>query len=64
MLHVGVLGHALSENMEAVFLLGLNDGVLTRETQSLLSPEERQDAQEKTGCFFTTLSRLSLNLTA
>lgn len=51
MLHVGVLGHALSENMEAVFLLGLNDGVLTRETQSLLSPEERQDAQEKTGCF-------------
>ena len=48
-LHVGVLGHALSENMEALFLLGLNDGVLTRETQSLLSPEERQDAQEKTG---------------
>ena len=51
MLHVGILGHSLAEDMEAVFLLGLNDGVLLRETQSLLTPEERQDAQEKTGCF-------------
>ncbi|MBE5777788.1 MAG: hypothetical protein E7331_00455 [Clostridiales bacterium] len=51
MLHVGILGHSLAEDMEAVFLLGLNDGVLIRETQSLLTAEEREEAQEKTGCF-------------
>lgn len=51
MLHVGILGHSLAEDMEAVFLLGLSDGVLLRETQSLLTPEERQEAQEQTGCF-------------
>ncbi|MDD3335535.1 MAG: PD-(D/E)XK nuclease family protein [Eubacteriales bacterium] len=51
MLHVGTLGHSLAENIDAVFLLGLNDGVLKRDTQSLLSAEERADAQEKTGCF-------------
>lgn len=51
LLHAGVLGHSLAENMDAVFILGLNDGVLGRETQSLLNPEERRDAEEKTGCF-------------
>lgn len=51
MLHAGLLGHSLAENMDAVFLLGLNDGVMQRETQSLLTPEERAKAQEATGCF-------------
>lgn len=51
MLHVGLLGHSLMEDMDAVFLLGLNDGVLYRETQSLLMPEERSKIQEATDCF-------------
>ncbi len=51
MLHVGTLGHSLPENVDALFLMGLSDGVLQRETQSLLTPEERQAAQEDTGCF-------------
>ncbi len=51
MLHVGTLGHSLPENVDALFLMGLSDGVLVRETQSLLTPEERQKAQEDTGCF-------------
>ena len=51
MLHVGTLGHSLPENVDALFLMGLSDGVLQRDTQSLLTPEERQAAQEETGCF-------------
>lgn len=51
MLHAGQLGHSLAEDMDVVFLLGLNDGILQRETQSLLTPEEREQAQEATGCF-------------
>ncbi len=51
MLHVGTLGHSLPENVDALFLMGLSDGVLQRDTQSLLTPEERQQAQEETGCF-------------
>lgn len=51
MLHAGTLGHSLAEGMDAVFILGLNDGLLTRDTQSLLTAEERAAAQEKTGCF-------------
>ncbi|MBE5801521.1 MAG: hypothetical protein E7319_04455 [Clostridiales bacterium] len=51
MLHVGTLGHSLAENVDALFLMGLNDGVLDKDTQSLLTPEERQQAQEETGCF-------------
>lgn len=38
MLHAGALGHLLAEDMEAVFLLGLNDGILSRDTESLLTP--------------------------
>lgn len=51
MLHVGTLGHSLPENVDALFLMGLSDSVLQRETQSLLTPEERRQAQEETGCF-------------
>lgn len=51
LLHAGALGHLLAEDMDAVFLLGLNDGVLARETQSLLTPEERAKAQAASGCF-------------
>ncbi len=51
MLHAGTLGHSLPENVDALFLMGLSDSVLQRETQSLLTPEERQAAQEETGCF-------------
>lgn len=51
MLHAGALGHLLAEDMEAVFLLGLNDGILSRDTESLLTPEERARTQSDTGCF-------------
>ena len=51
MLHVGALGHYLSGEMDAVFLLGLNDGVLLRNADSLFSEEERAQTQEKTGAF-------------
>ncbi|MBQ7867540.1 MAG: PD-(D/E)XK nuclease family protein [Clostridia bacterium] len=51
MLHAGMLGHLLAEEAEAVFLLGLNDSVLTRDTDSLLTPEERERTQTDTGCF-------------
>ena len=51
MLHVGTLGHYLSGEMEAVFLLGLNDGALSRSTESLLTEAERAQAQAATGAF-------------
>ncbi len=51
MLHVGTLGHFLSGEMEAVFLLGLNDGALARATASLLSQEERAKAEGGTGAY-------------
>lgn len=51
MLHAGALGHLLAEEADAVFLLGLNDGLLSRDTDSLLTPEERARTQEDTGCF-------------
>jgi len=67
MLHAGTLGHLLSENADAVFLLGMNDGLLAKETDSLLTPEERQKTQEETGCFLgltdenrTLLAKLDL----
>ena len=40
MVHAGALGHLLAEEADAVFILGLNDGLLTRATDSLLTPEE------------------------
>ena len=51
MLHAGVLGHLLAEEADAVFMLGLNDGLLSRTTDSLLSPDERTRTQQDTGCF-------------
>ncbi|MBR6569697.1 MAG: hypothetical protein IKK75_04530, partial [Clostridia bacterium] len=51
MLHAGALGHLLAVDSDAVFLLGLNDGLLSRSTESLLTPEERAQTQEETGCF-------------
>lgn len=67
MLHAGALGHLLTEEAEAVFLLGLNDGLLTRATDSLLSAEERARTQTDTGCFLgltdenrTLLAKLDL----
>ena len=51
MLHAGVLGHFLSGDMDAVFLLGMNDGALGRETESLLTETERAQAQAATGAF-------------
>ncbi|MDD3213838.1 MAG: hypothetical protein PHY64_09185, partial [Eubacteriales bacterium] len=51
MLHAGTLGHYLSGEMDAVFLLGLNDGVLGREADSLLTEAERADAQAATGAY-------------
>lgn len=51
MLHAGSLGHYLSGDMDAVFLLGLSDGVLTRGTESLLTEDERAQAQQATGAY-------------
>lgn len=62
MLHAGVLGHYLSGEMDAAFLLGMNDGILSRGTESLLTEEERARAQEDTRAFLgmTEESRLLL----
>lgn len=67
MLHAGTLGHLLAEETDAVFLLGLSDGLLVKETDSLLTPEERHKTQEDTGCFMgltdenrTLLAKLDL----
>ncbi len=67
MLPVGTLGHSLSGDMDVVFLLGLHDGVLARSIDSLLSQEERVQAEEATGTFLgmtdesrTLLARLDL----
>lgn len=51
MLRAGTLGHFLSGEMDAVFLLGLNDGMLSREADSLLTAEERADAEAATGAY-------------
>ena len=51
MLHAGVLGHSLSGEMDAVFLLGLNDGVLNRAADSLLTEDERAATQQATGAY-------------
>lgn len=51
MVHAGTLGHLLAEEADAVFILGLNDGLLSRTTDSLLTPEERALAQQGTGTF-------------
>ena len=51
MLHVGTLGHSLSTEMDAVFLLGMNDSVLTRSADSLLTEDERLHTQDATGTF-------------
>lgn len=51
MLHAGLLGHSLSGDMDAVFLLGLNDGVLSREADSLLTEAERAETQSATGAY-------------
>ncbi len=61
MLHAGVLGHYLSGEMDAVFMLGMNDGILTRSTESLLTEDERANAQEATRTFLgiTEESRLT-----
>ncbi|MCI6376798.1 MAG: PD-(D/E)XK nuclease family protein [Clostridiales bacterium] len=62
MLHAGALGHLLAEEADAVFLLGLNDGVLDRATESLLTQEEREQAQRDTGAYLglTDVSRVLL----
>lgn len=51
MLHVGVLGHSLLGEMDVVFLLGLNDGVLSRAAESLLTEDERAATQDATGAY-------------
>ncbi len=51
MLHAGTLGHSLSGDMDAVFLLGLNDGILSKQANSLLTEEERAQTQEATGTY-------------
>ena len=51
MLHAGTLGHYLSGEMDAVFLLGLNDGVLASATDSLLTEDERGQTQAATGAY-------------
>ena len=61
--NAGVLGHMLVEEADAVFLMGLNQGILTRETDSLLQPPERAYAEGSSGCFLG-LTDQSRNLLA
>ena len=51
MLHAGVLGHSLSGEADTVFVLGMNDGILSKSTDSLLTENERSEAQEGTQSF-------------
>lgn len=51
MLHAGTLAHYLSGDMDAVFILGLNDGALTHSADSLFSEDERAKTQQATGAF-------------
>ncbi len=51
MLHAGTLGHYLSGEMDAVFILGLNDEALSRDADSLLTEEERALTQQATGAY-------------
>jgi ATP-dependent helicase/nuclease subunit B len=51
MLHAGTLGHYLSGEMDAVFMLGLHDGVLARSADSLLTEEERSLTEQATGAY-------------
>ncbi len=67
MIRVGALGHFLGGEMQAVFLLGLNDGILQKQTDSLLSEDERAQAREATVAYLgvtdesrSTLARLDL----
>ena len=50
-LMVGAVDHILLADVDIVFILGLNDAMLTRETQSLFSEEEQQKVQNDTQCF-------------
>ncbi len=61
MLHAGVLGHSLTGDADAVFILGMNDGILSKSTESLLTGEERARAQESTQTYLgmTEESRLA-----
>lgn len=61
MLHAGVLGHSLSGEADAVFLLGMNDGILSGGAESLLTDAERLQAQENTKAYLgmTEESRLA-----
>lgn len=67
MVRVGTLGHFLGGEVQAAFLLGLNDGLLQKQTESLLSEEERAATREATGAYLgvtdqsrSTLARLDL----
>ncbi|HPJ02571.1 MAG TPA: PD-(D/E)XK nuclease family protein [Candidatus Limiplasma sp.] len=61
MLHAGVLGHSLSSDADTVFVLGMNDGILSKSTESLLTENERAETQEETQSFLgmTEDSRLA-----
>ncbi len=61
MLHAGILGHSLTGEVDYVFLLGMNDGILSRGSESLLTELERAKAQEDTETFLglTEESRLA-----
>lgn len=63
MVQAGTLGHSLPSEMDAVFLLGLTDGLLARQTDSLLTEEERARTQAETGAFLgvTDESRAQLS---
>lgn len=45
----GPVGHLMMGNMQAVFIMGLQDGALSASQQSLITDAERAHAQETTG---------------
>lgn len=62
-LQIGTLDHMIMQEADVVFLMGLNEGLLSRETESLLRPEERLLA-EKLGECYLGLTDVSRNLLA
>ena len=51
MLSISKIGHIITQDIDVVFIMGLNDGLLNIETKTLLTPEEKLNTEEKLETF-------------
>ena len=63
MLATGTLGHMLQHDVDIVFVMGLNDGILTRVEQGLFNDEEKNETATANSVFLGA-SENNLNLLA